>query len=1290
MAQILDLGKIRFNWAGTYSASVQYEYNDLVKFGPNLYAFTSPAAQTGIDPTNTGTWTSVVEGIEWRSAYAVDTLYYKNDIVTDLVSTYICTEQHTATAADINNNTKFTLLALGQDSLPSQLNQVNKVLSSDGTDPFWTGTTYLTKGYWGSGQGQTASAIETSKELSNAITVFAGTSSEFLQFAFSNTSNAANASTDFIGYNDTGNNNSGFIDLGITSSGFADPTFTITGPNDGYLFMSGPRDVQHEVLLKKVLAGVATLTTSGAHNWVVGNVIRVEGVSQDLDGQHTITAVPAANQFSFSAAGIAPFVETDVDPVGTSYRPVGDGNLVIATDASGLTNAIVFAAGGYYSNNTQMAIYPDDKVHIEIDTESISPTTGALTVVGGIGVSGSISTSSTMYSGTGAKQFEVDASLTDTMALFKGATDSFAQVALVNTNNNPAASADIIVYSPAGTNDHGWIDMGYTSPAFDAETWGITGPGDGYIFVSGVADRTAGALTKTRVGSTVTITTAIPHKGFVGDTVVVVGDTELNGTYSITAVTETTLSFTLNGQAYSNESTSAALTIKGGAGNLVLATNGSGSENKIILAAGGLESGTEQLVISPNENVAIHIATESTSPSTGALTVDGGLGLQGNLNLIGTVTADGSAFFGDGAFAFATDAALTAASLVVNLNSDGADFAQLAIHNVENTASTDFIAYSADGNDTFGWMDMGVTGKNYNEALYSITGPNDAYIFYQAEENSGSLNNAKGNIVIATGDQGLENAIVFAAGGYASGNTQMKITPDHSVHIEIPTPSTDAFTGALTVKGGVGIQGDMNVAGNVKISGTIQFGGGGTTVQTENLAVESPMIFAGTGNLTDALDLGFIGEHAYPTTLDPSANVTLKSITTNVATLTVTYANGIEKFKKGDSVTVTGVDATFNGTYTLTAATATAPYTISYTKVHTDIAETNATTLTARNVTNKQLTSNVATLTTSGVHTFSVGEQVAVVGVDSTFNGSYTITAVPSTTSFSYAKTNADIPLAAATTSYPSTVTQKQLTGNVAILTTSSPHGYQIGENVVVSSVDSTFNGTFVITAVTASTFSYGKVAADVPATPASGAANVDRLVGTATATQFLGAANATDVFRPRYTGLVRDASDSVWKLFDIAFTKPSSTVNFAEAGVVYSTLKLKNIDAGVAQSSFKQITIADAPANATDTATKSYADMRPVITTTSTSMVARGGANTGHYFVIPAAGMVLTLPASPALGDHIRITDIATTATSTNFTIARNGQPIMGLAEDMVFNVSGNSINLVYSDSTRGWRLVN
>lgn len=61
-------------------------------------------------------------------------------------------------------------------------------------------------------------------------------------------------------------------------------------------------------------------------------------------------------------------------------------------------------------------------------------------------------------------------------------------------------------------------------------------------------------------------------------------------------------------------------------------------------------------------------------------------------------------------------------------------------------------------------------------------------------------------------------------------------------------------------------------------------------------------------------------------------------------------------------------------------------------------------------VSNVALTSNVATLTTSSAHNFAVGDTVVVAGLSETdLNGTFTITGVPSTTTFTYAKTASDI-----------------------------------------------------------------------------------------------------------------------------------------------------------------------------------------------------------------------------------------------------------------------------------------
>jgi hypothetical protein len=89
----------------------------------------------------------------------------------------------------------------------------------------------------------------------------------------------------------------------------------------------------------------------------------------------------------------------------------------------------------------------------------------------------------------------------------------------------------------------------------------------------------------------------------------------------------------------------------------------------------------------------------------------------------------------------------------------------------------------------------------------------------------------------------------------------MVITPGQNIHIEIDTQSSNTTTGALTVNGGIGLVGNLNIGGNVAITGTITLGGGGNTVSTSSLQVDNPIIFVGSNNAADILDLGIVGEY---------------------------------------------------------------------------------------------------------------------------------------------------------------------------------------------------------------------------------------------------------------------------------------------------------------------------------------------------------------------------------------------------------------------------------------------
>lgn len=134
-------------------------------------------------------------------------------------------------------------------------------------------------------------------------------------------------------------------------------------------------------------------------------------------------------------------------------------------------------------------------------------------------------------------------------------------------------------------------------------------------------------------------------------------------------------------------------------------------------------------------------------------------------------------------------------------------------------------------------------------------------------------------------------------------------------------------------------------------------------------------------------------------------------------------------------------------------------------------------------ITNKALTSNVATLTTgTTAHGFNVGETVVISGVDDIFDGTYSITAVTNYT-FSYAKTHADVSstsvLASVTkessgTTYASNtfnVSSKAIdSNNIATIVLTANHNFSTGDRVIIRGIDPTLDGTHTLLSTTSGT----------------------------------------------------------------------------------------------------------------------------------------------------------------------------------------------------------------------------
>jgi hypothetical protein len=80
---------------------------------------------------------------------------------------------------------------------------------------------------------------------------------------------------------------------------------------------------------------------------------------------------------------------------------------------------------------------------------------------------------------------------------------------------------------------------------------------------------------------------------------------------------------------------------------------------------------------------------------------------------------------------------------------------------------------------------------------------------------------------------------------------------------------------------------------------------------------------------------------------------------------------------------------------------------------------------------------------------------------------------------------------------------------------------------------------------------------------------------------------------------------------------------------------------------------------------------------------------NDGVLTNTTAGAFTVTLPASPSNGDQVVVADAAGTWGTNNLTVGRNGNNIADLAQDLVCDISGTSVQFVYNSSgTASWEV--
>jgi hypothetical protein len=231
-----------------------------------------------------------------------------------------------------------------------------------------------------------------------------------------------------------------------------------------------------------------------------------------------------------------------------------------------------------------------------------------------------------------------------------------------------------------------------------------------------------------------------------------------------------------------------------------------------------------------------------------------------------------------------------------------------------------------------------------------------------------------------------------------------------------------------------------------------------STTQEHGFIVGEDVTISGAGvnynGTFEILSVPSASSFTYAFTRTNSRDVVNKSMSNDIVTLTTSTAHG---FLEDEGVNVTGVDLSLNGGYVISSRT---NNTFRYRRPRaTEIA-----------VTIKAINSNVATLTTSSAHGFVEGERVVVQNVDSTFNGTYTITSLPSNTSFTYNKTASNLISTSVSGGRVRAASRKirnrEIIGNVATLITDSIHGAIFGERITITGMGAPFDGTRTITGI--------------------------------------------------------------------------------------------------------------------------------------------------------------------------------------------------------------------------------
>lgn len=333
---------------------------------------------------------------------------------------------------------------------------------------------------------------------------------------------------------------------------------------------------------------------------------------------------------------------------------------------------------------------------------------------------------------------------------------------------------------------------------------------------------------------------------------------------------------------------------------------------------------------------------------------------------------------------------------------------------------------------------LGTPGTSGDNVLYNI---NEGRLFYNIDtkvlaiSDGTTLNTVFKSSGIKITDGSTSSEILGVSAASNTGVTISKTGASVSIGSAATFSSTVGITGALTVSDYLtslkaGSSGSIstdstgfviNTSGSNAVTVTTSTAVGSATT----LEINSPVKITGSLTTTTGITAGGVlvvsgtgtSTIAGDVTIASGKTLTSPTVTATTTTNTVTLsASGL--ITAGAGISVTGGSIQSSSDLVLSASSAIrtiSSFVYGDTSAGKNSNIKNAWSIYAASdpatatITNKALSTNVATLTTGSAHNLWVGASVTVSGVDSTFNGTYTVTGVPSTTTFTYAKTAGNV-----------------------------------------------------------------------------------------------------------------------------------------------------------------------------------------------------------------------------------------------------------------------------------------